>query len=229
MDPGGNCWFCSQEEADERSYERAERNGEIAERIENDDSFWSTFLDLFGVDDRARDREAQALSRVGLTRIERIRHDLAPFASALMGARGRPASGVTALPAKARTPHREAGPVAMPHGQMVRRGLKDSHHVVQDAAVRALPGYSRSRAPTVQLTGPANNPATPHGATRGVQKQPGGGTLGSEARIAYKSLRAAGLSPARARTAVEETMQYFRNLGFDRSTVTRIPGDRRKP
>ena len=62
------------------------------------------------------------------------------------------------------------------HQQLVSHGHKDSHHIIQDAAVRDLPGYDRNQAPTIQLEGPANRVGTEHNAAKLIQRQAGGGT-----------------------------------------------------
>lgn len=105
-------------------------------------------------------------------------------------------------------------------------GLKDAHHVIQDAAVRDLPGYNTRLAPGVQLPGPANAIGTPHYRATQVQRQAGGGTYGAERRIAYKALREAGYSRGDARQSIAEADVYFNSIGVTSSTPTRIPGGR---
>ncbi|HSN98080.1 MAG TPA: RHS repeat-associated core domain-containing protein, partial [Candidatus Nanopelagicales bacterium] len=117
--------------------------------------------------------------------------------------------------------------VTTPVGELRAAGRRDAHHVIQDAAVRELPGYKTNLAPGVRLDGPANIQGTPHSLTRSVQRQAGGGTYAAERRIGYKALRRAGLSPSDARQAVQEADDYFRSIGVGPSTPTRIPGDRR--
>ena len=126
------------------------------------------------------------------------------------------------------------GPDKMPeafitgtYGELRSAGVKDAHHVIQDAAVRELSGYSRSEAPAVQLPGPSTRPETPHYKATRVQRQPGGGTYAAERRIGYKALRRAGLSQEEARRALRRADAYFTSLGVILSTVTRIPGNRR--
>jgi RHS repeat-associated protein len=111
-------------------------------------------------------------------------------------------------------------------GTLRSLGLKDAHHIIQDAAVRDLPGYSTSAAPGVQLAGPANASGTSHNAATRVQRQAGGGTYAAERRIAYKALRAAGFSPAGARSLVEQADMYFQGIGVTGTTSTRMPGNR---
>ena len=48
-----------------------------------------------------------------------------------------------------------------PIGEVCSAGLKDAHHVIQDAAVRDLPGYDTNKAPGVQLEGPSTQIGTP--------------------------------------------------------------------
>jgi len=105
-------------------------------------------------------------------------------------------------------------------------GLKDAHHVIQDAAVRDLPGYNTQLAPGVQLSGPSTAVGSPHYIATQVQRQAGGGTLAAEMRIGYKSLRQAGYSEPQARQIIAESDAYFRSIGATPSTPTRIPGNR---
>ncbi len=112
-------------------------------------------------------------------------------------------------------------------GELRRTKQKDAHHIIQDAAVRDLPGYNTNAAPGIRLDGPPNVPGTPHNLTRPIQRELGGGTYGAERRIGYKALRKAGESRENARRLIEEADDYFRSIGVDRNTPTRIPGDRR--
>ena len=105
-------------------------------------------------------------------------------------------------------------------------GITDAHHIVQDAAVRDLPGYSKLDARAIELPGPSNKLGTPHYYATLVQRQAGGGTYAAERRIAYKALRQAGLTVDEARTAIEWADEYFTSIGLSPTTVTRIPGNR---
>ncbi|MGA2066673.1 MAG: hypothetical protein ABSG86_16980 [Thermoguttaceae bacterium] len=111
-------------------------------------------------------------------------------------------------------------------GDLRAAGLKDAHHVIQDAAVRDLPGYDTNAAPGVQLEGPSTAPGTPHYNATQVQRLPGGGTYGAERQIGYDALRAAGYTDAEATQALEEADEYFGGIGVDEQTPTRIPGNR---
>jgi YD repeat protein len=107
--------------------------------------------------------------------------------------------------------------------------LSDAHHIIQDAAVRDLPGYSRSGAPAIQLKGPSNVPGTEHYEATLVQRAAGGGTYAAEREIAERGLRAAGLSDQDVTSAIERADNYFKGvLKVTDSTPTRIPGNRAK-
>lgn len=96
---------------------------------------------------------------------------------------------------------------------------RHSHHTVQDAAVRDLPGYNNAEAPAVSLT------ASEH--VRATAAQYGGprGTLGAEYDRAFRALMATGkISPRTARQLVDEARGYFGSLGYGPDTKTRTPG-----
>jgi hypothetical protein len=112
-------------------------------------------------------------------------------------------------------------------GNLRRAELRDAHHIVQDAAVRDLPGYNTELAPGVQLPGPANRLGTQHSAATRVQQERGGGTYAAERRIAYKALRRAGLTPQEALAEIQRADDYFRSIGVTPTTSTRVPGNRR--
>lgn len=98
--------------------------------------------------------------------------------------------------------------------------------MIQDAAVRDLPGYNTNAAPGVQLPGPSTAPGTPHYNATQVQRQAGGGTYAAERRIGYKALRRGGLSESDARAAIQQADEHFRSIGVGPQTPTRIPGNR---
>jgi hypothetical protein len=112
------------------------------------------------------------------------------------------------------------------YGELKNAGIKDAHHVIQDAAVRDLPGYDSRAAPAVELKGPATRVGTPHYEATQVQRQAGGGTYADERRIAYEALRRAGLSHEEAHTLIGRADDYFKSIGVTPSTPTRIPGNR---
>ncbi|MFL5354201.1 hypothetical protein [Archangium sp.] len=112
------------------------------------------------------------------------------------------------------------------YGELKNAGIKDAHHVIQDAAVRELPGYDSRAAPAVELRGPATRVGTAHYEATQVQRQAGGGTYADERRIAYEALRRAGLSHEEAQTLIGRADDYFKSIGVTPSTPTRIPGNR---
>ncbi len=114
------------------------------------------------------------------------------------------------------------------YGSLRNAHIKDSHHIIQDAAVRELPGYSRTAAPAMRLDGPANRLGTPHyRATRVQVAARTGGTYGAERRIAYRAMRRAGVDRAAARANINRADRYFASIGVTKKTVTRIPLTRR--
>ncbi|MDC0714508.1 hypothetical protein POL68_39030 [Stigmatella sp. ncwal1] len=112
------------------------------------------------------------------------------------------------------------------YGELKNAGIKDAHHVIQDAAVRDLPGYDSRAAPAVELKGPSTRVGTAHYEATQVQRQAGGGTYADERRIAYEALRRAGLSHEEAQTLIGRADDYFKSIGVTPSTSTRIPGNR---
>jgi len=116
--------------------------------------------------------------------------------------------------------------ITTPIGELRAAGLKDAHHVIQDAAVRDLPGYDTQLAPGVQLPGPSTAAGTPHYFATQAQRMAGGGTYAAERAVAANSLRAAGYSEAQIQQALSEADAYFQSIGVTPSTVTRIPGNR---
>jgi len=123
----------------------------------------------------------------------------------------------------------EGGKTTGSYGELVSSGQKDAHHIIQDAAMRDVPGYDRFDAPAVQLDGPSNVVGTEHYYATVAQRRMGGGTYGAERGIAYMSLRKAGLSVDEAKAIVRGADKYFMDeLGLTLDSPTRIPGNRRK-
>jgi hypothetical protein len=116
--------------------------------------------------------------------------------------------------------------VTTPINELRTAGLKDAHHVIQDAAVRDLSGYNTQLAPGVQLRGPSTAIGSPHYLATQIQRMAGGGTYAAEREIAANSLRAAGYSEAQIQQALTEADNYFQSIGVTPSTPTRIPGNR---
>lgn len=117
--------------------------------------------------------------------------------------------------------------LTMPIGDLRAAGMKDAHHVIQNAAVKHLPGYDSNLAPGVQLPGPATTRGTRHNIATLVQRQAGGGTYAAERRIGFKALRQAGYTEQDARQIIKEADAYFGSIGVWPSTPTRIPANRR--
>lgn len=103
----------------------------------------------------------------------------------------------------------------------------DSHHIIQNAAVRDVADYSRSQAPAVQLRGPSTSVGSEHYIATRLQEQAGGDTYAAERRIGYKALRRSGLSAEEARCHIMRADEHFAGLGVGPSTPLRIPGNRR--
>ena len=116
------------------------------------------------------------------------------------------------------------------HKQLQDLKAKDSHHIFQDAAMKNVKGYNHYQAPTVQLDGPSTKIGSEHYyATQAQRRTIGGGTYGAERRIAYRSLRKAGLSIEDSKTVIRHADEYFMgNLGLTLDSPTRMPGNRKK-
>lgn len=105
----------------------------------------------------------------------------------------------------------------------------ESHHIIQDAAVRDMPGYNRENAPAIPLEGKANTVGTNHyNATQYQNHNKYGGTYGEERKVAYMALIKAGKTPEEACTLIKYADSYFIDkLGWSMDTILRIPGNRR--
>jgi hypothetical protein len=115
---------------------------------------------------------------------------------------------------------------ARTHSELNAAGLRDGHHIIQNAAVKDLPGYNRGAAPAVHLEGPPTRVGSPHYAATLVQRQPGGGTYAAERRIGYKALRRGGLTPEDARAQILTADLHFESIGVTLDTATRVPRNR---
>lgn len=105
----------------------------------------------------------------------------------------------------------------------------ESHHIIQNAAVKDMPGYNKYQAPSIQLKGPASKVGTEHyKATQFQSHNKYGGTYGDERKVAYISLRKAGKTKEEAYAAIKYADSYFiGELGWSYDTVTNIPKNRR--
>lgn len=100
--------------------------------------------------------------------------------------------------------------------------LRQAHHVVQDAAVRDLPGYDRNTAPSISLS------AGDHLRATASQYLGSRGTLAAEYSRAARALAAAGVPPGTAAERLNAAKSYFGRLGYGPETVTRDPSKRRQ-
>ncbi|WP_390821152.1 polymorphic toxin-type HINT domain-containing protein [Tuwongella immobilis] len=114
------------------------------------------------------------------------------------------------------------------HNELNNAGIIDSHHIIQNAAVRDLPNYNRGQAPAIELAGPSTLIGSPHYLATREQDLPGGGTYAAERIVAERALAAAGINAAEIAVALQRADEYFIiTLGITMDTVTRIPGNRR--
>lgn len=123
------------------------------------------------------------------------------------------------------------GKVSPTVGELRGAGNKDAHHVIQDAAVRDVPGYRSADAPGVTLPGPSTRAGSPHYAATQAQRSAGvGGTYGAERQVACMALAAAGCSRAQIQGALSRADAYFMGrLGLRLDSPLRFPGNRRIP
>ena len=105
----------------------------------------------------------------------------------------------------------------------------ESHHIIQNASEKDMPGYSSSNAPAISLEGPSTRMGTEHyKATQFQSHNKYGGTYGDERKVAYISLRKAGKTKEEAFQAINYADKYFvGELGWDFTTITSIPKNRR--
>ena len=120
------------------------------------------------------------------------------------------------------------------HGELKKiGGLQDSHHIYQDAAVNGIKGYDYNEAIAISIQGRNLNGTTrgtPHYNANQIQNTAKtGGILGSETVIAFKALRAAGLSPQAAKCATLKAREYLHHIGGNAGTTTQIPSKRKIP
>ncbi len=113
------------------------------------------------------------------------------------------------------------------YNDLRRAGVTDGHHIIQNAAVRNVPRYSRGQAPAIELPGPSTQQGTPHYEATQEQTRPGGGTYGAERRIGYRALRVGGVSRNDSRQAIRAADNYFMGqLGLNMNSPLPIPGNR---
>ncbi len=116
--------------------------------------------------------------------------------------------------------------VTSTYNQLRQRNLTERHHIIQNATVMGQPGYHEGQGLAVQRTGPSNDRTTPHGLTRIIQQQLGGGNFAAEVRIGYKALRVSGMQIHEARGHAMNAVADFARIGIGPGTTTTIPRDR---
>ena len=120
----------------------------------------------------------------------------------------------------------DVGKLTKSVGELRAAGLKDAHHVIQDASVRDLVGYDTKLAPWCSIARPfdSNWNSSLHcdtDSTSGWWRD-----SWCRMRIGYKALRQAGYSEPEARQIITESEAYFKSIGATKSTPTSIPGNR---
>ncbi len=117
-----------------------------------------------------------------------------------------------------------------PHREVKGKVGKDeqSHHILQDAAVKRLPGYKHGDAPAIGLGGNMSR-STAHG--KATQEQIDsllGGTLGHEVQVGIDALKKAGVPQKKIDEALAQADDYFvKQLGLTMDTATQVPKNRR--
>lgn len=110
-----------------------------------------------------------------------------------------------------------------PYGSLPSSSQCQRHHIIQDAAVREVPGYSNSRAPAIVLRNSSHAAATQ--AQNAAQFC---GTYGDERQVADLALTAAGVAaPVRAAAIAAADAYFMGELGLTSSSPVRTPGSRR--
>ena len=108
-------------------------------------------------------------------------------------------------------------------------GVKDGHHIVQDASVRDVLGYKKGEAPAIQADGPSTKTGSEHyNLTYDQSHATTGGTYGKEKSIGLSSVeKNLGLSQNDIKTLSNYLDNYFcNNLGLNDDSPIRIPGNR---
>lgn len=115
------------------------------------------------------------------------------------------------------------------YDELRNAGVKDGHHIVQDAAARDVPGYNKGDAPAIQADGPSTKIGSEHyNLTYDQSHATTGGTYGIEKNIGLNSLeKNLGLSSSDLGTISNYLDAYFCNtLGLTEDSPLRIPGNR---
>ncbi len=115
------------------------------------------------------------------------------------------------------------------YDELTNAGVKDAHHIVQDAAVRDIPGYDRGSAPAIQADGPSTQIGSEHyNMTYDQSHATTGGTYGAERTIGMESVKERlDVSDTDMKSLEEYVDGYFCDeLNLSDDSATRIPGNR---
>ncbi|MFB9978214.1 RHS repeat-associated core domain-containing protein [Mesorhizobium kowhaii] len=97
---------------------------------------------------------------------------------------------------------------------------RQAHHIVQDAAVRDLPGYNRNMAPSISVTASQHYRMTAFQRTTSLPR----GTLVREYAVSYATQVYGGINPSEAARNTKRSKDYFGGyLGLPGNTPTRTP------
>lgn len=115
------------------------------------------------------------------------------------------------------------------YGELSDAGVKDAHHLLQDAAMRNVEGYKKRNAPAIQADGPSTLVGSEHyNLTYDQSHASASGTYGIEKQIGMdSSTKNLNLSGSDSNTVNAFVDNYFMgNLGLSSDSQTRIPGNR---
>lgn len=115
------------------------------------------------------------------------------------------------------------------YNELRNAGVKDGHHIIQDASVREVAGYKKGDAPAIQAGGPSTKVGSEHyNLTYDQSHATKGGTYGIEKNIGLNSIESRlGLSKNDLNTISDYIDDYFiGDLGLNNDSVIKIPGNR---
>ena len=115
------------------------------------------------------------------------------------------------------------------YNELRNAGVKDAHHIIQDASVRDVTGYKKGDAPAIQADGPSTKMGSEHyNLTYDQSHATKGGTYGIEKDIGLNSIKnRLGLSKDDLDTISDYLDDYFiGDLGLNNNSVIKIPGNR---
>nr|WP_288828996.1 RHS repeat-associated core domain-containing protein [uncultured Clostridium sp.] len=115
------------------------------------------------------------------------------------------------------------------YGELSDAGVNDGHHLLQDAAMRDVDGYSKRSAPAIQADGPSTLIGSEHyNLTYDQSHATQAGTYGIEKKIGLDSAtKNLNLNSAESSTLNDFIDNYFVNdLGLNNNSPTRKPGNR---